>query len=807
MNDQLIRVSPLAAAIAAVLYPIQPALAQDQDETSEASGVLEEVLVTATFRETNLQSVPQSIMAFSSVEIQKANLQNLDDLVRALPSLGLVNSQPGRNELVYRGISSGTGEYYTDTQTAVYIDDSSVSLISQQVFPEFVDVERLESLPGPQATLFGSASQTGTLRYITHKPNMAGVSGSVFAEVGTTKGGDASYNVNGWVNVPVSESFAMRFVGYHKKDGGWIDNVPGETYRGPTESGPKFDTSNAAVVDKNQNKSKLTGGRISALWELSDGLSMSFAVISEDRNDDGTWNVDPSLDDFEIIRFYDEYRDDKWTNYAFTVDADLGFAAFKSVTSIFDRDIKYEWDNMAYEQYKDAYFGYYLGYTLYNSQYTFGTIFNDQNQKRFSQEFRWTSQSESKFQWLGGLYYEDVHDDWYYGASNDQLMETVMWPYAQYWAYYYNYYGYPVDYPMAPTNVGYSETLDRDIEQYSAFGEISYDFNEKWRVLGGMRWFQYDRYDYEKVQFPEGLPPWGTMDTDGVFIGEGKTSDVLFKGNITYQIDPDRMLYFLYSEGIRLGGFNSLRAVNTGIVPREYDPDKLHNYELGLKSTWMDNRLLLNATLFYMKWKDYQQNSSNIGGQWWLRGTFNAANAEQKGIELETTFVITDNLEVSLSGYWADPEWDETFWYPYQDPETEDPAIVKGTPLPNSPEYKGRASLFWSIPGLWGTESISVYYDISFEGKRYNNIDNARDQGETGKMPSWNASNLQIGANFPNEWSLNLVIRNLFDQKAMSWLDSGSNYISDYFGADWNRNIRSYNRPRTVSLQFRKFWD
>ena len=110
MNDQLIRVSPLAAAIAAVLYPIQPALAQDQDETSEASGVLEEVLVTATFRETNLHTVPQSIMAFTSVEIQTANLQNLDDLVRALPSLGLVNSQPGRNELEYRGISSGTGE-------------------------------------------------------------------------------------------------------------------------------------------------------------------------------------------------------------------------------------------------------------------------------------------------------------------------------------------------------------------------------------------------------------------------------------------------------------------------------------------------------------------------------------------------------------------------------------------------------------------------------------------------------------------------------------------------------------------------
>ena len=193
--------TPLAAAIAAVLYPIQPALAQDQDEDNP---VLEEVIVTATLREVNIQSVPQSIMAFTSQEIQRANLQTLDDLVRALPSLNLTNSQPGRNELVYRGVSSGTGQYYTDTQTAVYLDDSSISLISQQVSPRYVDMERLESLPGPQGTLFGSASQTGTLRYITNKPNMAGLSGGAYGELGTTKGGDASYEVNGWVNIPIT---------------------------------------------------------------------------------------------------------------------------------------------------------------------------------------------------------------------------------------------------------------------------------------------------------------------------------------------------------------------------------------------------------------------------------------------------------------------------------------------------------------------------------------------------------------------------------------------------------------------------
>jgi iron complex outermembrane receptor protein len=805
MNHQAIRLTPLAAAIAAVLYPIQPALAQDDNDL-----VLEEVIVTATLREVNIQSVPQSIMAFTTTEIQRANLQSLDDLVRALPSLNLTNSQPGRNELVYRGVSSGTGEYYTDAQTAVYLDDSSISLISQQVSPRYVDMERLESLPGPQGTLFGSASQTGTLRYITNKPNMASVSGGAFAELGTTKGGDASYEVNGFVNIPIVEGLALRAVGYHVKEGGWIDNVAGRTYADPKPDGPQFDTTNDELVDNNINKRKLTGGRISVLWELSDDLSVGLSIISEDSHDDGTWSSDPALGDFKIIRFFDEYRDDQWTNYAFNIDADFGFATFKSVTSVFDRDIKYEWDRMAYHQFAAGYWPYtYNGYdynVLYDAEYTFGTTFNDQNQKRFSQEFRLTSQSDSKFQWMAGAYYEDVHDDWYFGGNNPQLMETVSWPYAQYWAYYYNYYGYPVAYPMEPTTVNYSETMDRDTEQISLFGEVSYDINDKWRVIGGARWFHYDRYTYLQNQFPEGLPPWGTMATDGAFIGEGKTSDVLWKGSVQYQIDPDKMVYGLYSQGFRLGGVNSPRAAATSLVPPEYDSDSLDNWEFGLKSQWLDNRLLLNATFFYMKWKDYQQGYGDVDGNWWLRGTFNAADMETKGIELVSQYLFTEDFSINFNMFWADPEWSNDFTYPWQDEGTE-PEIRKGMDVPNSPKWKGQVSAYWSIPDVWGTEDLFFYYDISFQGKTWNSLSSISNDDENGIVPSWNVSNLRFGANLHDEWSIALVVRNLFDQKAMSWLDTGGNYIPDFFEADWGRDIRSYNRPRTISVQVRKYWD
>jgi len=798
------KLTPLAAAIAAVLYPIQPAIAQETPEDL----VLEEVYVTATLRQTTLQVVPQSISAFTSVDIERHNLQNLEDVVRALPSLGLVAIQPGRSDLVYRGISSGSAQYYTDTQVAVYLDESSISLISQQPFPHMVDIERLESLPGPQGTLFGSASQTGTLRIITNKPHTDGVSGEFFAELATTKGGDPSYEVNGWVNIPLGDSFALRAVGYYVKEGGYVDNVLSPVFAGPTEDGPNFDVTNAKVVEDDFNEFELTGGRISALWNMTDNWDATLAVISESSEADGLWGSDPSLGDFEVSRFFDEYRDDKWTNVGLTIKGDLGFAEFTSNTTYFDRKIVYEWDAMYYFQYRAGYWGYYAyygyGYPLYNTQYTYGTWFSDQNQDRVGQEFRLASQTESRFQWMAGLFYEDIHDDWLYGSPNSQLMDTTAWYAAQAYAYFYSYYYDAVDYPLDPTTFAYTNRLDRDIEQISIFGEISLDIGDRWRVVGGARWFEYDRYHFTQNQLPEGLAPPGAHAFDGIYISDSKTSDTLWKFSTQYQIDEEKMVYFLYSQGFRLGGSNSIRAALTGLVPLEYDPDYLDNFEIGLKSQWLDNRLLLNATLFRMEWQDYQENSTL--DVWWMRGTLNAADAETTGIELAGTMLFTENFSMDYSLIWADPKWSETFVFPC---DCEDPdVIVKGMPMPNSPEYKGFLAFDWSFPGVFGSEDVFLRYDFSFQGKTWNNLTSIIDEDETGLIDSWNLSNLQIGTHLQNDWTINLVIRNLFDQKAISEIYNGYvNDVSDFFGTDFNKNKRFYNRPRTIGLQVRKNWN
>jgi len=191
---------PLTAAICAVLNPAYSAIAQEAPEASR----LEPVIVTATRREVNLQEVSQSVTALSTEDIAKQAFQSLDDVAGALPSVTLVNAIPGRNDIIMRGISTGTGEYYTESQVSVYLDDQPMTASSQQVDVRLIDIERVEVLPGPQGTLFGSSSQSGTIRYVTNKPDPSGYSSQVDVEIGTTKGGEESYDISGHVNIPLS---------------------------------------------------------------------------------------------------------------------------------------------------------------------------------------------------------------------------------------------------------------------------------------------------------------------------------------------------------------------------------------------------------------------------------------------------------------------------------------------------------------------------------------------------------------------------------------------------------------------------
>ena len=590
--------TPLAAAIFASLYPASQALAQEAPAPG-ATG-LEPVIVTATRREQNLQDVPQSVTALSTEFIQKQALTNTYDLIGALPSVNFVSYVPGQSVIVMRGLSgAGTGEFRIDSKVSIYLDDQPMTAISQQADVRLIDIERVESLPGPQGTLFGSSAQAGTLHYVTNKPDISGFSAEVAAEVGTFDGGDNLYDVSSWVNIPVSDNFALRAVGYWAEEGGYVDNVLGSTLFG--------DSTNEDVVEDNQNIYRTTGGRLSGLWSINENWNLLGTAIYQRGDTMGTWETDPFLGDQKVTRFYDEWRDDAWYTTALTLKGNLGFAELSLTGSYFDRDIKYQWDNTNYSQWRSYYysFDYFPAYALYDTDELRSTTFNWQKQNRWAYEARLTSLGDSKLKWMVGAFYEDVYDWWEYGALVPGWQSTPAWAEANRRACEDIANPDIATCPLVPSDIYYYNQYDNTVRQLAFFGEMTYDLTDKWSITGGARWFEFDRDTFDTYQVPPGLPAESDPDGNGL-PSQSTDSDTTFKFATRYKFAENVMAYALYSEGFRLGGENAPRAVDTGLVPATYGPDYLQNYELGLKSQWFDNRLQLNVSAFLMEWDDIQ---------------------------------------------------------------------------------------------------------------------------------------------------------------------------------------------------------
>ena len=210
-----------------------------------------------------------------------------------------------------------------------------------------IDIERIEVLPGPQGTLFGSSSQSGTVRYVTNKPNFAGFSSQVDVEIGTTKGGEESYDISGHVNIPLGDNIAIRAVGFYAKEGGYVDNVRGLDPSGTTD--------NLDVVEEDWNDQEITGGRLAGLWQINPQWQASLSFVSQYGDTNGDWLTDPAIGDYKIVSFYDEYRDDDWYQTSASIKGDLGFAELSATASWFERDIEYQWDNTLYLNYRTGY--------------------------------------------------------------------------------------------------------------------------------------------------------------------------------------------------------------------------------------------------------------------------------------------------------------------------------------------------------------------------------------------------------------------------------------------------------------------
>ncbi len=802
MTDQK---TPLTAAILATLYPASLAVAQEEPGATR----LEAVTVTATRRSENLQDVAQSVTALSTEFIQKQALTNMYDLVGALPSVSMVSYVPGQNNIVMRGITTGTGQFRIDSQVSVYLDEQPMTAISQQADVRLIDIERIESLPGPQGTLFGSSAQAGTIAYVTNKPDVSGYSSEVSAEVGTTRGGDASYDVSGWVNLPLADNFAMRVVGFWAEEGGYVDNIVGPTLMG--------ETTNANIAEDDQNIYRTTGGRLAGLWTINPDWDLLATAIFQRGDTMGTWETDPFLGENKVTRFYDEWRDDEWYTTAATLRGDLGFAELSLTTSYFNRKIDYIWDNTNYAQWRSY---YYSG--IYDTGTLHSQTFNFQKQNRWTYEARLTSQGDSKLQWMAGAFYEDVYDWWQYGAQQPEqgLINSPAWEQAQADCIALQATLPSQVCPLAPTNLYYFNKYHNEVKQLAFFGELSYALTDKWSVTGGARWFEFDRDMFDLYQVPFGLPVQSDPDANGL-TSQATDSDTTFKFSTDYHITPDIMAYALYSEGFRLGGQNSQRAADTGVVPLVYGPDYLSNYEVGLKSEWLDKRLQLNLSAFLMEWDDIQihlgSTSSGEDGGFYIEGNINGGTAEQKGVEFNGSWLATERLSFDWSVFLASPEFTQNTYRENDVPGVDDPYIAKGWTMPISPKEKYWASVEYTFPeGFPGAGDWWTRFSYTWQSQVWDSLTaiedfhlaetpEERDEALDFLIPEWNSGTFQVGyTSRAGGWDASLIVRNVFDDAGYSYLSSTA--YGEAFGDPRFSQIRTLQRPLSYYVSFTKKW-
>ncbi|MBS0475869.1 MAG: TonB-dependent receptor plug domain-containing protein, partial [Proteobacteria bacterium] len=312
-----------------------PALAQ-QAPADDRGFDPTEIVVTAQKRSENLQNVPISIQALGTQKLDQLNISQFKDYATQLPSVAFQSSgAPGSNLIYMRGVASGGDGNHSGSlpSVGVYLDEQPVTTIGGNLDVHIYDIARIESLAGPQGTLYGASSEAGTIRIITNKPSTAGFDGRIDGEVNKIdRGGGWGGKLEGMINAPINQDMALRVVGFYERQGGYINNVLGcrsflpETnpYACPPATNGGIATSNAALVKNNYNTTDTWGGRAALKIDLDDNWTVTPTVLYQEMRGNGTFAYDKSLGNRQIQRFFPERRTDRFIQAALTIEGKVG---------------------------------------------------------------------------------------------------------------------------------------------------------------------------------------------------------------------------------------------------------------------------------------------------------------------------------------------------------------------------------------------------------------------------------------------------------------------------------------------------
>jgi iron complex outermembrane receptor protein len=757
-------------------------IAQAETTDKETFQGIETIIVTSRKRIENIQDTPLSITALNSTKLDELGIENFDDYALMLPSLSYQSAGPGLSQVYMRGASDGGSGNASGSQpsVAMYLDEQPVTAIGRNLDLHIYDIERVEALAGPQSTLFGASSQSGTIRIITNKPQEDSFEAGVDVSYGTTKSGDASHSLEGFVNLPVSDNAAIRLVAWTKKDGGYIDNIAGTRTYGLFTDGGNFSTveeNNDDLIKENFNELTNSGARVALKVNLNDDWTATASYLTQKQETEGVWfqdseNPSGEVGDLEVQRYFPDSMDDEFSQAALTIEGDFGSSSLVYAGSFMDRDVQYFNDYSDYADYFSTSWIQYYGCEYYGTAdvdvdcSSMAIFYNDDNQyKRNTHELRLQSTDNAPLQYIVGLYYED--------ASHDYRQEWIMDGMAQ-----------GADFrQFGVSNLWYLTDQKRADKQSALFGEVSYAFTEQLTTTLGARWFENESKLVGVSGYGLIAPGFPIINVDS----KDEDSDSIFKFNLTYKIDDKKMVYLTWSEGYRPGGIN---RDETDLVSRIYKSDFVTNTELGWKTMWLDNNLRWNGAVYHMQWDDMQftRFDSSYGSPVGL--TVNASEAKIVGIESDITYLLT-------------PDWTVTAAFNFNQAELAADLLVgsnlspEGTALPNVPDFKGNLTSRYNVDiGGYNSFAQIVY---SYVGESYSDIYKYK----TGDVNldlrdinnSYSIVNLSAGIDMDG-WGVNMYVDNLTDERAQ--LSRG--------GASYDSTV-TVNRPRNVGIRFHMLFE
>ncbi|WCL53611.1 TonB-dependent receptor [Gimibacter soli] len=779
-TSKLLRATSIVALVA-----VPMTTAASAQDTTARSADFEEIVVTSRKRSETLQDVPFSVNAKTEEQLRNSGATGLADMARNVAGLAITDLGPGQSQIAIRGVAAGQtirDMAGVKEQVGVYLDESPISVALFTPDVDLFDLERVEVLRGPQGTLFGAGSLSGTVRYITKAPEMNSSEAVVEAGANQVDGGGFGWSLKTAVNLPIAEDkAAIRAVAYHTKMPGFIDAV---TINGR---------------EKDVNDGGKSGFRVAATFKPTENLSITPRILFQKLDTDGypridVWNIlgnpytttEPAvtLGEREQYVQLEEGLSDNFMLLDGKVEYEGDNVIFTSITSYTDREVEVVRDATQLTGSVTFDFGAPDGVRLD------APLTDTTDLKIWSQEVRLSSNNDGPLTWVLGGYYTDWKRD--YG----QVLDTPGWTDAT---------GVPTQGTIgAGVDQPYWSALNIDFKQVALFGEATYAVSDRMDITGGLRWYDYDEERRLRFDGPFADP---TDRTDNAG-ANGFAPRVI----LSYDTSDDVTVNAQVSKGFRLGGVND--PINLPLCSDEdkaifggrdqFEDESVWNYEVGAKAN-LGNKGSLNVAGFYTDINGLQ--IPVTAGSCSSRLVMNVPSARSMGVEAEFTYRPTENMDFAMGATITDAEIRSTV---VDGAGNVIGAIEKGNRLPTAPKFQFNAALnyYWQF----GTDYEgfisatfqhvgSVYSLVEAQADGYDTFTPRNYGGLTvssisfdPKLPSYNIGNFRIGAR-RGHYEIAFFVNNLWDERAYLSLDVERGRVA--------RVGYLTNQPRTFGVNFR----